>query len=82
MQSITIANFSKNLFNVLNKAIINHEAFTVRTDKGNAIIMNDDDYRGMQETLYLLSIPGMKEKLLNGMAEPLSECISEEEAGW
>lgn len=82
MKSITVANFSKNIFNVLNRAIINHEPFSVSTDKGNAVILSDEDYRGMKETLYLLSVPGMKEKLLAGMAEPLSECISEEDAGW
>lgn len=70
MQSITAINFSKNIFNVLDRAIINHEPFSVSTDKGNAVILNDEDYRVM------------KEKLLAGMAEPLSECISEEDAGW
>ena len=81
-QNIKALNFSKNIFNVLDKAIINHEAFNVRTDKGNAVILSDEDYRGMKETLYLLSIPGMRDKLLSGMAEPLSECISEENIGW
>ena len=70
MQNITAINFSKNIFNVLDRAIINHEPFSVSTDKGNAVILNDEDYRVM------------KEKLLAGMAEPLSECISEEDAGW
>ncbi len=70
MQSITAINFSKNIFNVLDRAIINHKPFSVSTDKGNAVILSDEDYRGM------------KEKLLAGMSEPLSECISEEDAGW
>ncbi len=70
MQNITAINFSKNIFNVLDRAITNHEPFSVSTDKGNAVILNDEDYRVM------------KEKLLAGMAEPLSECISEEDAGW
>ncbi|MBQ9420039.1 MAG: type II toxin-antitoxin system Phd/YefM family antitoxin [Synergistaceae bacterium] len=82
MENITAVNFSKNVFNVLDRAIINHESFNVSTDKGNAVILSDEDYRGMKETLYLLSVPGMKEKLLAGMAEPLSECVSEEDAGW
>ncbi|MBR6901249.1 MAG: type II toxin-antitoxin system Phd/YefM family antitoxin [Synergistaceae bacterium] len=70
MQNITAINLSKNIFNVLDRAITNHEPFSVSTDKGNAVILNDEDYRVM------------KEKLLAGMAEPLSECISEEDAGW
>ncbi len=82
MNNITALNFSKNIFNVLDKAITNHEAFNVSTDKGSAVILSDEDYRGMKETLYLLSVPGMRDKLLAGMSEPLSECISEEDVGW
>ena len=82
MQSITALNFSKNIFHVLDRAIVNHEPFSINTDKGSAVILNDEDYRSMKETIYLLSVPGMKEKLLAGMSEPLSECISEEDAGW
>ncbi|MDY6399227.1 MAG: hypothetical protein SPL10_00840 [Synergistales bacterium] len=48
MQSITAINFSKNIFNVLDRAIINHEPFSVSTDKGNAVILNDEDYRVMK----------------------------------
>ena len=82
MQTISAVNLNKNLFNVLDRAIVNHESFNVKTDNGNAIILNSEDYSGMQETLYLLSIPGMKEKLQAGMNEPLSECIPEEEVEW
>ena len=82
MQSITAVNFSQNVFNVLNRAIVNHEPFNISTNNGNAVILSDEDYRGMKETLYLLSVPGMRDKLLAGMAEPLSECISEEDVGW
>ena len=45
-------------------------------------ILNSEDYSGIQETLYLLSIPGMREKLQAGINEPLSECIPEEEVEW
>ena len=82
MQSITAVNFRQNVFNVLNRAIVNHEPFNISTDNGSAVILSDEDYRGMKETLYLLSVPGMRDKLLAGMAEPLSECISEEDVGW
>ncbi len=82
MQTISAVNFSKNIFNILDKAIVDHEPFSVKTDNGNAVIINSEDYSGMQETLYLLSVPGMKGKLLAGMNEPLSECIPEEEVEW
>ena len=82
MQTLSAVNFSQNIFDILDRAIINHEPFNVKTDNGSAVIINSEDYSGMQETLYLLSIPGMKEKLLAGMNEPLSECVPEEEVEW
>ena len=45
-------------------------------------IFNEDIYRGMLETLNLVAIPGMREKLLEGMNEPLSDCVPEEEVQW
>ncbi len=42
----------------------------------------DEKIRGIQETLYLLSIPGMKESILAGMNQPIEDCISWEELKW
>lgn len=42
----------------------------------------DEKIRDIQETLYLLSIPGMKESILAGMNQPIEDCISWEELEW
>lgn len=46
----------------------------------NAVLVSDDEWRGIQETLYLLSIPGMKESIIEGMNAPMEECS--EDPGW
>ena len=45
--------------------------------RSNAVLVSDDQWRGLQETLYLLSIPGMREKLLEGMNAPPEEFSDE-----
>lgn len=45
------------------------------TKKGNVAVLAEEDYKAIQETLYLTSIPGMKEKILTGMRAPLEECV-------
>lgn len=44
--------------------------------------MRKDDYRSLTETLYLSSVPGMKEKLLDGKNTPVSDCVPESEVAW
>ena len=41
--------------------------------RGNAVLVSEDDWRAVQETLYLVSIPGMRESILEGLATPAGE---------
>jgi PHD/YefM family antitoxin component YafN of YafNO toxin-antitoxin module len=52
----------------------------VTTKEGNAVVLSEDDYNALQETLHLVSIPGMREKIREGMATPLSDCVADD--GW
>ena len=57
MTNINIATFSNNIVSMLEQTIKFNEPLTVSTDIGNAIILSEDDYRSLIETLYLTSIP-------------------------
>jgi antitoxin YefM len=46
------------------------------------VLISEDDYSGMMETLYLVSVPGMREKIMDGMATPLSDCVDETAVEW
>jgi PHD/YefM family antitoxin component YafN of YafNO toxin-antitoxin module len=68
MTNTNATNLRKNLFEYLNSAIEFNDVINVNTKKGNAVILSEQEYNGMMETLYLCSIPGMKERLENGLA--------------
>lgn len=87
MEVITLLNtnitsFCKNVFSMLEQTIKYNEPLNISTKVGNAVVLNEEDYHGMIERLNLISDPEMKSKLLDGMATPLSECVSEDEIDW
>ena len=82
MLNTNITNFRKNIFGLLEQTIKYNEPVNISTKDGNAVIISEEDYNGLVETLYLNSIPGMKEKIIEGMNTPLDECISENEVEW
>lgn len=77
-----ITNFRKNLFNILEQTIKFNEPVNVSTKDGNAVIISEEDYNGLMETVYLSSMPGMKDKIVEGLHTPLEECLPEDEVKW
>lgn len=74
MTNTNATNLRKNLFDYLNSAVEFNDVINVNTKKGNAIIMSEQDYNGLMETLYLNSIPGMREKLIEGVNAKKEDC--------
>lgn len=74
MTNTNATNFRKNLFEYLNQAVMYNDVINVNTKNGNAVVMSEEDYNGLMETLYLTSIPGMKERLVEGLETPIEEC--------
>ena len=54
-----------------------HAPVQITGKHGNAVLVSEEDWGLIQETLYLLSIPGMRESILKGIEEPLDECDDE-----
>lgn len=82
MTNTNVTNFRKNVFDYLNRAIEWGEVINVSTKDGNAVVMSEEDYNALMETLYLSSVPGMTEKIREGLNTPLSECVPESEVEW
>lgn len=82
MTNINITNLRKNLFGYINQAVEFNEVINVNTKTGNAVIMSEDDYNGLMETLYLSSNPTVKKEITDGLAAPIEECIPEDEVEW
>lgn len=82
MLTTTVTNFRKDIYNLLEQTIKFNEPVKVSTKNGNAVVLSEDEYNGMVETLYLYSVPELKEQLKKDMNAPLSEFVSEDEVDW
>lgn len=74
MENVNATNFRKNIFEYLNSAVSFGDVINISTKNGNAILISEDEYNSLVETVYLLSIPGMKEKLIDGKKASLDDC--------
>ena len=82
MTTTNITNFRKNAFNYVEQTIRYNEPLNISTKEGNAILLSEEDYSGIMETLYLVSAPGMREKILDGLHAPLDDCVDESAVEW
>ena len=82
MTTTNITNFRKNAFNYVEQTIKYNEPLNISTKEGNAVLLSEEDYSGIMETLYLVSMPGMREKIMDGMSTPLEDCVDEAAVEW
>jgi len=75
MNHITASTAQRDFNVILDTVIKRGDTVSIATDDGAVIMVNQDEWNGMIETLYLQSIPGMKESILEGKATPLEECL-------
>lgn len=74
MATLTASEARANLYRLLDEVAISHEPLIITGKRHNAVLIAEDDWRAIQETLYLLSIPGMRESIKAGVIEPIEEC--------
>ena len=65
------------LYRLIDQTSKSHEPIVITGKRGNAVLISEDDWRSIQETIYLLNIPGMRESIRNGLATPIEECSEE-----
>ena len=82
MLNTNITNFRKNIFSMLEQTIKYNEPVNISTKDGNAVIISEEDYNSLTETLYLYSIPEQREKIIEGLNTPIEECVAENEVEW
>ena len=75
MTTTNITNFRKNAFNYVEQTIKYNEPLNISTKEGNAVLLSEEDYRNMMETLHLSVIPGMVESIQKAAEEPLDTCV-------
>ncbi len=79
MKTITATSARANLFGLIDQVTEENEEVMITTKRKNVVMVSEEDWRSIQETLYLSSIPGMAESIKEAANEPLEEHLSEEE---
>ncbi|MFH1061850.1 MAG: type II toxin-antitoxin system Phd/YefM family antitoxin [Candidatus Omnitrophota bacterium] len=74
MTTLTASQARSILYKLLDTTALSHEPIQITGKRNNAVLISEDDWRAIQETLYLVSIPGMRESILKGLKTPLKEC--------
>ena len=82
MTTTNITNFRKNAFDYVEQTIKYNQPINITTKDGTAVLLSEEDYSGIMETLYLVSAPGMREKIMDGIATPLEDCEDETAVEW
>lgn len=82
MKTVSISQARRNIYQLIDETIYSSEPVQITTKRGNVIIVSEEDWSAIQETLYLLSIPGMRESLIEGINSPVEECNTTEDIGW
>jgi antitoxin YefM len=62
------------LYRLIDEAASSHEPILITGKRSNAILISEDDWRSIQETLHLLSVPGMRDSIIDGLNTPVAEC--------
>lgn len=77
MTTIAISQARANLYELLDKVTTTHEPIQITGKRSNGILVSEDDWRAIQETLYLLSIPDMRASIHKGLKTPVEKCTTE-----
>ena len=80
MTTLNASEARSKLYRLIDEASESHEPILITGKRANAVLVSEEDWRAIQETIYLLSIPGMRESIREGMEIPISKCSKE--VGW
>jgi len=77
MNTLSASEARANLYRLIDEAAASHEPVVITGKRHNAVLVSADDWAAVQETLFLLSVPGMRESIREGLSTPIEECSQE-----
>lgn len=80
MQTLSASEARANLYRLMDQAAESHQPITIAGKRHDAVLLAAEDWQAIQETLYLLAVPGMRESIKEGRAAPVDTCAKE--LGW
>ena len=82
MTTLTASEARANLYRLIDQAVESHKPIVISGKRANAVLISEEDWGAIQETLYLLAIPGMRESIKDAMAKPLPLAKSKRTLRW
>jgi len=77
MTTLTASEARASLYRLIDEAADHHQPVVITGKRHNAVLVSADDWAAIQETMYLLSVPGMRESIRDGLATPADDCATE-----
>jgi antitoxin YefM len=77
MITLNVTEARANLYKLIDDTTASHEPVVIKGKRGNAVLLAEDDWNAINETLHLLSVPGMRESILEGMQESIDSAATE-----
>jgi prevent-host-death family protein len=77
MKTVTATEARRSLYRLLDEVAVTSEPVQITGRRASAVLVSEDDWRALEETVYLMSIPGMAESIREGLTAPLEECVEE-----
>ena len=79
MTTLTATEARARLYKLLEQVATTHQPVLITGKRANAVLVSEDDWRAIEETIYLLGVPGMRESIIEGLNTPVEECFDEVE---
>ena len=73
MQALSVSEARANLYRLIDETVESHQPIINSGKRSSAVLLSADDWSAIQETLYLLAVPSMRDSIKAGMAEPLAK---------
>jgi prevent-host-death family protein len=77
MSVITASEARARLYRLIDEAAESHQPLLITGKRNKAVLIAQEDWQAIQETLFLLTVPGMRESIIEGIATPVEECAEE-----
>ena len=80
MTTVNVTDARARLYNLIDETAETHQPIVITGKRGNAVLLSEEDWNSINETLFLLSVPGMRESIRDGMNTKLADC--DQDLGW
>jgi len=77
MTTLTASEARASLYRLIDETTLNHQPILITGKRNNAVLVSAEDWASIQETMYLLSVPGMRESIREGLQASIEECSKE-----